>query len=142
MADRVVMQRPMGWSVLVGAAADEVDLETAVVGQEHVGAVAVDRTVGEEHADGEGRLHVFRQIHEFLMRIPIRVHGDGRIWHVGVAVAVFVHIAHERQTPCVVRGEGGLEVFDLGECLVADAKARWLRRSWRPRPGRTCSDQR
>lgn len=77
MSYGALIQRPLGRSVLVGAAADEVDLEAAVVVQEHVGAVAVDRAVGEQHTDGESGLHVFRQVHEFLVRIPIRVHGDG-----------------------------------------------------------------
>ena len=47
MSYGALIQRPLGRSVLVGAAADEVDLEAAVVVQEHVGAVAVDRAVGE-----------------------------------------------------------------------------------------------
>lgn len=53
MSYGALIQRPLGRSVLVGAAADEVDLEAAVVVQEHVGAVAVDRAVGEQHTDGE-----------------------------------------------------------------------------------------
>ena len=40
MSYGALIQRPLGRSVLVGAAADEVDLEAAVVVQEHVGAVA------------------------------------------------------------------------------------------------------
>ena len=41
---------------------------------------------------------------------------------VGVAVAVLVHVAHERQIPSVVAGELGLILLDLGQCRVADAE--------------------
>ena len=123
MSYGALIQRPLGRPVLVGAAADEVDLEAAVVVQEHVGAVAVDRAVGEQHTDGESGLHVFRQVHEFLVRIPIRVHGDGCVRHIGVAVTVFVHVAHKRQVPSVMRGEGCLEFLHLSEGFVADAEA-------------------
>ena len=109
-------------SVFVGAFANEVDGESAVVMQEHVGAVAVDGAVGEQHADGECGLHVIRQIHELLVGVPIRMHGDGRVWHVGVSVAVLVHIAHERQIPSVMIGELLLEILYLGECFIADAQ--------------------
>lgn len=109
-------------SVFVGAFANEVDGESAVVMQEHVGAVAVDGAVGEQHADGECGLHVIRQIHELLVGVPIRMHGDGRVRHVGVSVAVLVHIAHERQIPSVMIGELLLEILYLGEYFIADAQ--------------------
>ena len=57
------------------------------------------------------------------MRVPIGIHGDGRVRYVGVAVAVLVHVAHERQVPSVMLGKRSFEVFDFGECLVADAEA-------------------
>lgn len=43
--------------------------------------------------------------------------------HIGVAVTVFVHVAHERQVPSVMRGEGCLEFLHLSEGFVAEPRA-------------------
>lgn len=80
MSYGALIQRPMGRSVLVGAAADEVDLEAAVVVQEHVGAVAVRVAVGEQHAEGKCGLHVVRQGAERLVGVPSRL-GDRLVGH-------------------------------------------------------------
>lgn len=80
MSYGALIQRPMGRSVLVGAAADEVDLEAAVVVQEHVGAVAVRVAVGEQHTEGKCGLHVVRQGAERLVGVPSRL-GDRLVGH-------------------------------------------------------------
>ena len=48
-------------SVLVRADTLELHVEATLVMQEHAGAIAVDRTVREQHTNGECGLHVLRQ---------------------------------------------------------------------------------
>ncbi|AHJ25143.1 Hypothetical protein BS27_1351 [Bifidobacterium breve S27] len=118
-----VLQRIRIRSVVVRADAFKLDVEPTLIVQEHAGTVTVDRTVGEQHADGESSLYVFRQFEEGLMGIPVRVIYHGGVRHISIAVSVFVHVSHERQIPGVVLGELCLEVLYLGQRVIADSKA-------------------
>ena len=89
-------------SVLVRADTLELHVEATLVMQEHAGAIAVDRTVREQHTNGECGLHVLRQRQECLVGVPVRVVHHGGTGHVGVTVAILVDVSHERQIPGVV----------------------------------------
>ncbi|PVV31985.1 hypothetical protein DD721_05830 [Bifidobacterium longum] len=110
-------------SVLVRADTLELHVEATLVMQEHAGAIAVDRTVREQHTNGECGLHILRQRQECLVGVPVRVVHHGGTGHVGVTVAILVDVSHERQIPGVVFGELCLEVLDLGQRRVAQAEA-------------------
>ena len=86
-------------SVLVRADTLELHVEATLVMQEHAGAIAVDRTVREQHTNGECGLHVLRQRQECLVGVPVRVVHHGGTGHVGVTVAILVDVS---QALCLV----------------------------------------
>ena len=65
-------------SVLVRADTLELHVEATLVMQEHAGAIAVDRTVREQHTNGECGLHVLRQRQECLVRPAPPAAPEGR----------------------------------------------------------------
>lgn len=120
MSYGALIQRPLGRSVLVGAAADEVDLEAAVVVQEHVGAVAVRVAVGEQHADGKCGLRVVRYGAERLVGVPSRL-GDRLVGHTYQLVGV----QSGKNLSATASGDSTLSIADTPETLTDAKKQAW-----------------